>query len=299
MRRILVAAVGFGTAMLPATGSAQDGTAALGVERPVVLITGSTDGLGREVARTMAAAGAHVIIHGRSRERGLALVREIEQAGAGSASFHDADFASLAEVRDLAETVLREYDRLDALVNNAGIWLSGQDERRLSADGHELQFAVNYLSGFLLTRMLLPRLRESAPARIVNVASAAQAPIVFDDLMLEHGYSGGRGYAQSKLAQVLFTMDLAEELEGTGVVAVALHPSTLMDTRMVQQAGVTPRSTVDEGMAAVMQALTSTGARGGEYYNVLRPARPNDQAFDVEARRRLRALSETLVAAFR
>jgi hypothetical protein len=159
-----------------------------------VLVTGSTDGLGREVALRVAATGAHVIVHGRNRERGLEVVGEIERAGAGSASFHAADLASLAEVRALGETVLREHDRLDVLVNNAGIWLN-DGERRLSEDGYELHFAVNYLSGFLLTRLLLPRLLESAPSRVVNVASAAQTPLDFDDVMLERG---GRAYAQSK-----------------------------------------------------------------------------------------------------
>src|SRR5688500_8677498 len=150
----------------------------------VILITGSTDGLGREVARRLAATGAHVIVHGRNKERGAALVTEIEREGKGSASFYAADLASLAEVRRLGEAILRDYDRLDVLVNNAGIWLNSGG-RQLSADGHELHFAVNYLSGFLLTHMLLPRLGQSAAARIVNVSSLAQSPIDFADVMLE------------------------------------------------------------------------------------------------------------------
>jgi NAD(P)-dependent dehydrogenase (short-subunit alcohol dehydrogenase family) len=165
----------------------------------VVLITGSTDGLGREVARRLAAAGHHVIIHGRNRDRGEALVAEIEAEGTGSARFFAADFASLNAVRGLADAVLRDYDRLDVLVNNAGIWSRG-DDRRVSDDGHELQFAVNYLSGYLLTHRLLPLLRASAPSRIINVASAAQAPIDFDDVMLErHGISPGAQQLQACL----------------------------------------------------------------------------------------------------
>src|SRR5690606_6687266 len=153
---------------------------------------GGRDGLGRDVARRLAAGGAHVIVHGRNRERGDALVEEINAGGAGSARFYAADFGSIEEVRSLADAILRDYERLDVLVNNAGIWLNRSNERQLSADGHELHFAVNYLAGYALTRLLLPRLVDSAPARIVNVASAAQTPVDFDDPMMEDGYSGGR-----------------------------------------------------------------------------------------------------------
>jgi NAD(P)-dependent dehydrogenase (short-subunit alcohol dehydrogenase family) len=265
-------------------------------EQPVALITGSTDGLGREVALRVAETGVHVIVHGRNRARGEAVVAEIRDAG-GSASFHAADLASLAEVRRLGETILREYDRLDLLVNNAGIWLRSGTQRELSVDGHELHFAVNYLSGYLLTRLLLPRLIESAPARIVNVASTAQTPIDFDDVMLERGYGGGRAYGQSKLAQILCTMDLAEELEDTGVIATSLHPATLMDTPMVHAAGVEPRSTVEEGARAVMNVITSPEIRSGDYFSGMRRAEPNAQALDREARAQLRALSHHLTNA--
>src|SRR5690606_8542281 len=151
----------------------------------------------------------------------------------------------------------------------------------LSADGYELHFAVNYLSGVLLTRMLLPLLAESAPSRIVNVSSGAQTPIDFGDVMLERGYSGGRAYAQSKLAQILFTMDLAGELEGTGVTVNALHPATMMATSMVRESGLPARSTVDEGADAVMHLITSPGLRSGQYFNGQLPARANAQAYDA------------------
>jgi len=263
-------------------------------DQPVALVTGSTDGLGREVARRLAAGGAHVIVHGRNRERGEALVAEIERAGAGSAAFYPADFASLAQVRALGSAILRDYERLDLLINNAGIWLAGAEERQLSEDGHELHFAVNHLSGHLLTRMLLPLLKRSAPSRIVNVSSGAQTPIDWDDVMLTRGYSGYRGYAQSKLAQVLFTFDLAEELDGTGVTVNALHPATLMDTRMVRDAGAAPRSTVDEGAAAVMHLATAPDPGNGRFFDGTRPVRADGQAYDRAARARLRQLSDRL-----
>ncbi|HSG48567.1 MAG TPA: SDR family NAD(P)-dependent oxidoreductase, partial [Longimicrobiales bacterium] len=221
----------------------------------VVLVTGSTGGLGREVARALAADGAHVILHGRSEGRAAELLQEIRAGGTGSARFYRADFASLDQVRGLADAVLRDYPRLDALVNNAGIALIGDPERRLSEDGYELHLQVNYLAGYLLTRLLLPRLQESAPARIVNVSSIGQAPPDFDDLMLESGYDTGRAYGQSKLAQILFTFDLAESLGDSGVSVNALHPATLMDTEMVRDAGVRPRATVEEGRDALLRLV--------------------------------------------
>jgi NAD(P)-dependent dehydrogenase (short-subunit alcohol dehydrogenase family) len=262
--------------------------------RKVVLISGSTDGLGREVARRLAASGAHVIVHGRNRERGAALVEEIKREGKGSAAFYAADLASLAEVRTFAASILRDYNRLDMLINNAGIWLTSGD-RKLSPDGHEMHFAVNDLSGFLLTHLLLARLQAGAPARIINVASVAQSVIDFDNVMLERGYSGSRAYSQSKLAQVMFTFDLARELEGKGVTVYALHPATMMNTQMVIGAGAQPRTTVAEGADAVMQLVNAQEISTGQYYNGLRPGRANAQAYDEAAREKLRLLSKRLV----
>lgn len=257
-----------------------------------VFITGSTDGLGREVALRVAALGAQVIVHGRNQQRGDAVVDEIAKAGRGRARFYAADLSSLAEVRQLAQAILKDYPRIDVLVNNAGVWNRG--ERQVSRDGHELHFAVNYLSGFLLTHMLLPRIVEAAPSRIINVASAAQSPIDFTDVMLERPGRAAQGYGQSKLAQILFTMDLAEELRGKGVTVVALHPATMMNTTMVQQSGLPARTTVDEGAEALMRLITAPGIETGQYFNGLSPARANAQAYDVDARTRLRELSRTL-----
>ncbi len=257
----------------------------------VALVTGSTSGLGREVATRLGASGTHVIVHGRNRERGMEVVEAIESAG-GSARFYAADLASLDQVRRLGEALLNDYDEINLLINNAGIAFA--TERSVSEDGHELHFQVNYLSHFLLTAMLLPRLRESAPSRIINVSSIAQQAIDFDDVMLEDSFNGGRAYAQSKLAQILHTFDLAEELEGSGVLVNALHPATMMDTPMVLDAGYAARATTDEGADAVMQLVTSTDLGSGGYFNGLRRARANDQAYDLEARARLKRLSEQL-----
>jgi NAD(P)-dependent dehydrogenase (short-subunit alcohol dehydrogenase family) len=269
---------------------------AVGKER-TALVTGATDGVGRVVARELAKRGWRVLVHGRDRGRGEALVQEIEKAG-GSATFLAADLASLAEVRRLADEVRQQTDRLDLLINNAGIGTAGNvPGRQTSADGHELRFAVNYLAGFLLTHLLLPLLKAAAQekrgARIVNVASAGQQAIDFSDVMLTRHYSGVAAYCQSKLAQILFTVDLAQELKGSGVIANALHPSTYMNTTMVRQSGTQPMSKVEDGAEAILQLAVSPALEGksGLYFNVLRETRADPQAYDAAARRQLRALS--------
>ncbi|SFQ07352.1 NAD(P)-dependent dehydrogenase, short-chain alcohol dehydrogenase family [Actinomadura madurae] len=258
------------------------------IEQQTILITGATDGLGRALAAELAAEGATVLVHGRDDQRGKATLQEI----GGRASWYRADLASLAETRALAEAVRADHPRLDVLVNNAGI---GNDGPRMeSADGHELTFQVNYLSGYLLTRLLLPTLVASAPARIVNVSSLGQEAIDFDDVMITRGYGGMRAYRQSKLAQILFTIDLAGELAGTGVTANALHPATYMPTKLVP----TPISTLEEGVRATHRLVTDPALDGvsGRFFNGLREARADAQAYDTEARARLRALSDELTS---
>ncbi len=193
-----------------------------------VLITGSTDGVGRYVAAQLAAQGANVLIHGRDAARARTLTDEITRAGHKAPAFYQADLSSLEGARQLAKAVARDHKRLDVFISNAGIGSRAMGaERRTSADGYELRFAVNYLAGFLLACLLLPLLKAAAPSRIVNVASLGQHPIDFDDVMITKDYSGSRAYAQSKLAQIMFTIDLAKELEGTGVTVNSLHPATI------------------------------------------------------------------------
>jgi NAD(P)-dependent dehydrogenase (short-subunit alcohol dehydrogenase family) len=259
----------------------------------IVLITGSTDGVGRRVALELGKLGAKVLVHGRDTARAREVVAEIARSG-GTAEFYSADLASLADVRALAAVVAEDHERLDVLINNAGIGTrTGGPQRRTSADGHELRFAVNYLSGFLLTRLLLPLVRSSTPARIINVASAGQAPIDFDDVMLTRSYDGAQAYMQSKLAQIMFTIDLAQELAGSGITVNCLHPATYMATTMVREAGVSPVSTVEEGADAILNLATSTAlaGRSGLYFNRKQETRANAQAYDKAARERLRALS--------
>jgi len=271
------------------------------VESMVVLITGSTDGLGKLVARELAIRGATVLLHGRDPDKGEAVLRELALAsGSTRLRYYNADLASLAEVRALAERLREQEPRLQVLVNNAGIGpLAPGLPRRLSRDGHELLLAVNYLSGFLLTRELLPLLTRSAPARIVNVASIGQQTLDFDNLMLERDYDDARAYRQSKLAQILDTVSLAEQLAGSGVTVNCLHPATLMDTKMVHESrGYFPgvKSSTDEGAAAVLRLICDPALAGvsGRYFDGQSEARPNDQAASEEARRRLLDASDRL-----
>jgi NAD(P)-dependent dehydrogenase (short-subunit alcohol dehydrogenase family) len=259
-----------------------------------VLITGSTDGVGRYVAKRLAAEGANVLIHGRDEARAKTLIEEVVRDGHAAPRFYQADLSSLAGARALASDVIAEHKRLDTFVSNAGIGSrNGGPERRESADGHELRFAVNYLSGFLLAYLLLPLLKVAAPSRIVNVASLGQHPIDFDDVMITKNYNGGRAYAQSKLAQIMFTIDLAEQLTGTGVTVNCLHPATYMNTTMVRAGGITPASTVEEGGAAILHLVEGDDVAGqsGLFFNGLRQAKANPQAYDEKARARLRKLS--------
>src|SRR2546421_1975467 len=263
----------------------------------VILITGATDGLGKAVALQLAHAGATLLLHGRDEARGQHTLEEIRgQTGNTRLSWYRADFAALAHVRVLSERLVREQERIDVLVNNAGIGttLPGGGARQEREDGCELRFAVNYLAPFLLTRLLLPTLRRSAPARIVNVSSAGQAPIDFRDVMLTHHYTGVQAYCQSKLALVMFTFDLAEELAGTSVTANCLHPATYMPTKMVLAARGSGVSTIEEGVQATMHLITAPELDqvSGRYYNGLREARAESQAYDRQARRQLRQLSE-------
>jgi NAD(P)-dependent dehydrogenase (short-subunit alcohol dehydrogenase family) len=256
----------------------------------IVLVTGATDGVGRALARELAEGGHEVLVHGRSEERIEQTLAEVP----GARSYR-ADFASLGQVRQMAADVVEREDRLDVLVNNAGIGNSvpGGGERMESEDGFELRFAVNYLAGYLLTRELLPLLERSAPARIVNVASAGQMPIDFDDVMLQRDYDGVRAYCQSKLAQIMHAFDMSERLDGD-VTINALHPSTYMPTKI---ASASPASTIADGVEAIGRLAVGADLEGvtGRYYNVLREAEANEQAYDADARRRLHELSEELV----
>ena len=269
------------------------------IDQQTILVTGATDGLGKQVALSLARDGAALILHGRDRGRCERTLRDIrDQTGNERLSYQLADFSALDDVRALAKAVDTTYERLDVLVNNAGVGGGDQSDlrRQISRDGYELRFAVNYLAPFLLTALLRPLLERSAPARIVNVASVGQHEIDFADVMLERAYDSTRAYRQSKLAQIMFTISLAERLEGTGVTVNAVHPATLMDTKMVHEWFGHTQSTVAEGRDATLRLIRDPALDGvtGRYFDRQREGRARAQAYDRIARERLWTLSEEL-----
>jgi NAD(P)-dependent dehydrogenase (short-subunit alcohol dehydrogenase family) len=265
-----------------------------------VLVTGSTDGLGRSVAAELARRGAAVLVHGRSRKRGERAVAEIRaQTGNDRVALLLADLADLRQVSALADEIEQAHPELHVLINNAGIG-SGLPEgrrRQESRDGYELRFAVNYLAGFLLTQRLLPLLRDSAPARIVNVASIGQHPIDFDDPMLTRDYSGARAYGQSKLAQIMYTIELAERVPADEVTVNSLHPGTYMPTKIVLEEIGRSVDSLETGTAATVRLATDPELEGvsGRFFDREQETAADPQAYDPEARRALWELSERLI----
>ena len=247
-----------------------------------ILITGATSGLGRAVAERLAGDGHAILVHGRDPE----LIDAVVAGLPGSARGHQADLASLADVRRLADEVEGE---VDVLINNAGV---ASTERRESADGVELDFAVNHLAHWLLTGLLLPRIRE----RIVNVASNGQAAIDWDDPLLERGWQSFRAYAQSKLAQIAFTFDLAARIGAGAPTVNALHPATLMDTRMVRESFGGSRTKVEDGVGPVVRLAVDPALDGvsGRFFDRASESRAEPQAYDAESRARLWRLSAEL-----
>jgi NAD(P)-dependent dehydrogenase (short-subunit alcohol dehydrogenase family) len=270
------------------------------LKNKTVLITGATDGLGKFVAMRAAKAGANLILHGRNKTKGDELIKNIKSVtGNENLFYYNADFSSLQRVQELSKKVREDHQQLHVLINNAAIGggPKGSSKRELSADGLELRFAVNYLSHFLLTQNLLPLIKQSAPARIVHVASIGQAPIDFNDVMMEKSYDSYTAYCRSKLSQILNGFALAEQLKDTGIAVNSLHPATLMNTNMVHDFFGRTSSTVEEGADVVEYVAFSkeTEAITGAYFNQMRPAKANAQAYDIDARQKLWRLSEELV----
>ena len=269
------------------------------IDQTTILITGATDGLGRAVAERLAGDGATLLLHGRDDERLATAAAAIREAtGNDRVSTHRADLADLAQVRALAADVERSTEQLHVLINNAGIGTGRPDSttRQESRDGLELRFAVNYLAGFVLTLRLLPLLRRSAPARIVNVASLGQSPTDFDDPQLEHGYSGTRAYGQSKLAQITFGFELAQRLGDEPITVTSLHPATYMPTKIVLEQAGHSIDTLEEGVEATVRLATAPELEGvtGRFFDRQAEATPHPQAYEADARRRLWDLSAEL-----
>jgi retinol dehydrogenase-14 len=282
----------------------QEGPAVSMVGR-TVLVTGGTGGIGRATALGLAAMGANVAITGRDGARTESAAREVRTAGSGQVDAFVADLSSQEEVRRLAADVLRRLSRVDVLVNNVGgYW----NTRHLTADGLERTFAVNHLAPYLLTNLLLDRLTLNGPARIVTVASNAQAMgrIDFDDLQGERSYSGARAYNQSKLANVLFTYELARRLVGTSVTANALHPGVVSTAFGAEDPGRVQRlfvpflrpfmKTPAQGATTSVHLASAADLEhvNGRYFAHGRQRRSSRRSYDEAAARRLWQVSADL-----
>jgi NAD(P)-dependent dehydrogenase (short-subunit alcohol dehydrogenase family) len=272
----------------------------------VALVTGGTSGIGKATATALAAMGADVVVVGRNRERGEQAAAEIRAQTGGRVDLALSDLASQAEVRALAEGFRRRYDRLDVLVNNAGLVQSTRTE---SPDGIETTFAINHLAPFLLTNLLLDVLKESAPSRIVTVSSEAErwGNVDFEDLQSRKKYRGFPVYGMTKLANIMFTYELAERLKGTGVTATCMHPGAVNTRFGADSTGPMTilfrlskpfMRTPKQGADTLIWLASSPEVEGlsGRYYSDRKPIEPKKIAQDPEARRRLWDESERLTA---
>jgi NAD(P)-dependent dehydrogenase (short-subunit alcohol dehydrogenase family) len=276
-----------------------------------VVITGGNAGIGQETAVGLAQQGAHVVITSRDEARGEAAANEIRgRSRAGAVEVMSLDLASLASIREFAAELGRRHDRLDVLINNAGVVLRS---RQVTDDGFERTFGVNHLGHFVLTDLLLDQLRASAPARIVNVSSdahkSAKDGLDFDDLQAERRYQPFQVYGRSKLANVHFTRELARRLEGSGVTANSLHPG-FVRSHFGRDGDLGAAMGVGISIAQLFAISSKRGARTsiyvasspevaettGAYYVRCRPAAVSKPAQDDDATRRLWSVSEELVS---
>jgi len=262
----------------------------------VVLVTGSTDGIGKATALELARRGATVLLHGRSQQKGEAALEDIRRI-TGSDRLHlcIADFSSLEQVRRLAAQVKEEHDRLHLLINNAGTF---EPERKITQDGWETTFSVNYLAPFLLTHELLDSLKASAPSRIINVASIAHwnGAMDWDNLQGEKSYQGFAAYASSKLALILFTYFLAERLKGTGVTANCLHPGVIKTKLLRAGFGDYPGDTPEKGARTSVYLASSPEVKGisGRYFEECKAVSSSPISYDRKLQEQLWRLTKEL-----
>ena len=275
----------------------------------VVVLTGGTSGIGEAAAMKLARMGARLVLVARDASRAEAALKRLRKISSGAANVHTAHLADLslaAETRRVAREIAAAEPHIDVLINNAGLICA---ERQVTAEGCELTFATNHLAYFVLTDGLLPRLLDSAPARIVNTASEVHrgAKLDFSDLQSERGYSGFEVYAKSKLANVLFTSELARRVSGKGVTANSLHPGVVASrfglpregqggdpssARFLSAQGISP----EEGAETIVYLASSMDAASasGQYFNQCRAVTPSQEAQDRVVAKRLWEESERL-----
>ncbi len=267
------------------------------MNQPIILITGSTDGIGKATARYLISRGAEVIIHGRNKQKGNRVRKELaEITGNTPTDLLIADLSSRDQVRQMAEDITSRYTRLGVLINNAGTY---EKERHLTPGGVEKTFAVNYLAPFFLTRLLLPLLKKNAPSRIVTVASSAHEDvdrIEWDNLPAQDHYDAWGAYALSKFADITFTYTIARDIEGTGVTANCLHPG-VTDTKLLRSAfpGY-PAISPGEGARTSVYLATSPEVKGtsGRYFDSRKQVHSSALTYDREVQDRLWKLAKDL-----
>lgn len=272
----------------------------------IVLVTGATNGIGKVTAHELAKKGATVVIVGRNRAKTEETLNDIKaKSGNNNVDMLLGDLSSMAEVRRVAEEFKRKYNRLDVLINNAGAWFTSREE---TVDGYEMTFALNHLSYFLLTNLLLDVLKASAPARIINVSSEAHMSVSmdFDDLQNKKSFTGGfKPYSQSKLANVLFSYELARRLQGTGVTVNSLHPGFVATGFGKNNSGLMKwvmsiahrfALTEEQGAQTIIHLASSPEVEGvtGKYWEKSKPIKSSTVSYDEAAQRRLWEVSEQL-----
>ncbi|MCJ8014131.1 SDR family NAD(P)-dependent oxidoreductase [Paenibacillus sp. KQZ6P-2] len=269
------------------------------IEEQVILITGATDGIGKQTAIDLARKGASILVHGRSSEKCDAVMHEIiNLTGNPKISCFAADLSSLLEVKQLAEGIKATHRQLDVLINNAGVGGGDLKEtiRDVSKDGYEYRLAVNYLAPFLLTYELLPLLTKES-SRTINVASKGQSFVDLTNLMLEQNYSRLQAYTRSKLAMIAWTIELAERYGSRQVTFNAIHPGTQLNTKIVHQSGFSPLGEVQVGADAILHLALSADLEGvnGQYFNEIQPSQAHEQVYDGIFRKNLWETTETLI----
>jgi NAD(P)-dependent dehydrogenase (short-subunit alcohol dehydrogenase family) len=262
----------------------------------IILITGSTDGIGKQAALELAQMQMDVIVHGRNKKKAQLAAQDIKkQSGHNDVDFVAGDFSSLADVKRMAADVHQKYTKLDVLINNAGVW---ETERHLTQNGFEMVFQVNHLAHFLLTLLLLDLLKSATPSRVVSVSSTAQANALnFNNLQGEQSFNGYLQYAASKLCTVLFTFELASRLEASQITSNCLHPGVIA-TKLLRN-GLGPGMGDPVAGSAKMHVYLATAPEvegvTGEFFVDKRPFRAGDVCYDSTIRKKLWRLSEDMV----
>jgi retinol dehydrogenase 14 len=267
------------------------------MKHKVILITGSTDGIGKQAAIELAKKGATVLIHGRNLSLGKTVLEQTKkQSQNDNVDLFIADFASLRQVRRLADEVCTKYAKLDVLVNNAGVYIR---DRQLTEDGFEVTFAVNHLAPFLLTNLLLDLLKRSAPSKIINVSSIAHqnARFEFDNLNGERQFDAYDAYSRSKLANLLFTYELAQRLNNSGVTVNALHPGVIATKMLRAGFGSMGGRPVEDGAARIIYLIDSPAIENvsGKYFVNDKEQMSSPQSRDVKLQNQFWKLSEKMV----